>query len=60
MPGALTLAVFHRSRDVLRHLAPLRRPGHLRVKCYPQSGPTKVPADAMGVLWELEIGRAHV
>lgn len=54
MPGALTLAVFHRSRDVLRHLAPLRRPGHLRVKCYPQSGPADVPSDAMGVLWELE------
>src|SRR3989304_1169284 len=30
MPRALTLAVFHRSREVLRHLAPLRRAGHLR------------------------------
>jgi len=53
MPRALTLAVFHRSRDVLRHLAPLRRAGHLRVKCVPQTSVVQVPTNATGVLWEL-------
>lgn len=53
MPGALTLAVFHRSRDVLRHLAPLRRATHLRVKCLPQTGALRVPQNVTGVLWEL-------
>jgi diguanylate cyclase (GGDEF)-like protein len=53
MSGALTLAVFHRSRDVLRLLAPLRRTGHLRVKCFAQSAVPRVPANATGVLWEL-------
>jgi diguanylate cyclase (GGDEF)-like protein len=53
MPGALTLAVFHHSRDVLRHLAPLRRAGYLRVKCAPQSAVPRVPGGATGVLWEL-------
>jgi len=53
MPRALTLAVFHRSREVLRYLAPLRRAGHLRVKCLPQAAIVRVPANATGVLWEL-------
>ena len=53
MPRAVTLAVFHSSREVLRYLAPLRRAGHLRVKCLPQSAVVRVPANATGVLWEL-------
>ncbi len=53
MPRALTLAVFHRSREVLRHLAPLRRAAHLRVKCLPQPAVVRVPSNATGVLWEL-------
>lgn len=53
MPRALTLAVFHRSRDVMRYLAPLRRAGHLRVKCLPQATVVRVPTNATGVLWEL-------
>ena len=53
MPRALTLAVFHSSRDVLRYLAPLRRAGHLRMKCLPQSAVLRVPSNATGVLWEL-------
>ena len=53
MPRALTLAVFHRSRDVSRHLAPLRRAGHLTVKCLPQAAVVRVPNNATGVLWEL-------
>jgi diguanylate cyclase (GGDEF)-like protein len=53
MAGALTLAVFHRSRDVARLLAPLRRTRHLRVKCLSQGTAPRVPASATGVLWEL-------
>ncbi len=53
MPRALTLAVFHRSREVLRYLAPLRRAGHLRMKVLPQSAVLRVPSNATGVLWEL-------
>ena len=53
MPRALTLAVFHRSRDVSRHLAPLKRAGHLRVTCVPQTAVVQVPSNTTGVLWEL-------
>jgi len=64
MSGALTLAVFHRSRDVVRLLAPLRRTGHLRVKCLPQGAIPRVPSNATGVLWELsaddDVDRRHV
>ena len=55
MPEALTLAVYHRSRDVLRVLAPLRRAGRLRVACFEQSASVRVPARATGVLWELGV-----
>ncbi len=64
MSGALTLAVFHRSRDMVRLLAPLRRTGHLRVKCVQQGAVPRVPANATGVLWELgaddDVDRSHV
>ena len=67
MSGALTLAVFHRSRDVVRLLAPLRRTGHLRVKCGQQhslGAAPRVPSNATGVLWELgvddDVDRRHV
>jgi len=53
MPRALTLAVFHRTRDVSRYLAPLRRAGHLQVKCLPQAAVVRIPTNAAGVLWEL-------
>ncbi len=67
MSGALTLAVFHRSRDVVRLLAPLRRTGHLRVKCVQQTSARvvpRVPSNATGVLWELgaddDVDRRHL
>src|SRR5438045_2562884 len=51
--SALTLAVCHRSADVERHVAALRRSRRLRIALEPQSTSWHLPRGATGVLWEL-------
>jgi diguanylate cyclase (GGDEF)-like protein len=50
---ALTLAVYHRSPDVERHVAPLRRSRRVRLALEPQGAAWAVPRGASGILWEL-------
>ncbi len=51
----VTIAVYHASEDVERHLTSLRRTKRFTLACFPQhSGPLDVPATGFdGVLWEL-------
>ena len=49
---ALTLAVYHHSPDVERHVAPLRR-AHVGVRLLKQGTLARAPVDPIGVLWEL-------
>jgi diguanylate cyclase (GGDEF)-like protein len=51
----VTLAVYHASADVERHLASLRQSKRFRLACFPQhSGPLRVAKSGFdGVLWEL-------
>ncbi len=55
----LRLVVFHASRDVQAHVAPLKRSRRFKVSCYPQrsteGGSRSATVDA--VLWELAPGR---
>src|SRR5437870_4667610 len=51
--SALTLAIYHRSPDVERHVAPLRRSRRLKIALEPQTAQWALPRDATGVLWEL-------
>jgi diguanylate cyclase (GGDEF)-like protein len=53
---ALTLAVYHRSPDVERHVAPLRRSRRVRIALEPQGAKAAVPRAATGILWELVAG----
>jgi diguanylate cyclase (GGDEF)-like protein len=49
----LTLAVYHRSADVERHLAPLRRSKRVRLSLARQGPIWTPPRSASGILWEL-------
>jgi diguanylate cyclase (GGDEF)-like protein len=49
----LTLAVYHRSADVERHVAPLRRSRRLKLTVTPQGARGSLPRHASGILWEL-------
>jgi len=49
----LTLAVYHRSADVERHVAPLRRSRRLRLAVARQDASRSLPRHASGILWEL-------
>lgn len=50
---ALTLAVYHQSADVERHVAPLRRSRRVRVSLERQGTNFPPPRGASGILWEL-------
>jgi diguanylate cyclase (GGDEF)-like protein len=51
--SALTLAVYHQSPDVERHVAALRRSRRVRVAIEPQGLTWRPPRLASGILWEL-------
>src|SRR5579871_5295270 len=51
--GALPLAVFHRSDDVDRHIAPLRFVKGLELRVVWQGTTWSLPAGSAGLLWEL-------
>jgi diguanylate cyclase (GGDEF)-like protein len=53
---ALTLAVYHRSPDVERHVAALRRSRRVRIALECQGGNEALPRHAAGILWELAPG----
>jgi diguanylate cyclase (GGDEF)-like protein len=50
---ALTVAVYHQSRSVDRHIAPLRRSRRVRVVVERQGERRSLPRGAEGILWEL-------
>ncbi len=50
---ALTLAIYHRSRSVERHVAPLRRSGRVLLLIERQGTSWPPPGVAEGILWEL-------
>jgi diguanylate cyclase (GGDEF)-like protein len=51
--SAFTLAVYHQSPDVERHVAPLRRSSRVRIAVERQGVRWPPPAGAGGILWEL-------
>ena len=51
--SALKLAVFHKSPDVERHVAPLRRSRRVRLSVELQTPKRTPPRDTSGILWEL-------
>jgi diguanylate cyclase (GGDEF)-like protein len=53
---ALTLAVYHRSPDVERHVAALRRSRRVKIALERQGASGSVPRATAGILWELVPG----
>ena len=51
--SALTVAVYHQSDGVERHVAPLRRSRRVRLVVERQGGHWSPPREAEGILWEL-------
>ena len=51
--GVLTLAVFHRSEDIERLVAPLRPATGVRLEFFKKGSLWRVPTHVGGVLWEL-------
>jgi diguanylate cyclase (GGDEF)-like protein len=54
----VTLAVYHRSADVERHVASLRRSPRVRIAVERQGTSWTPPRDATGILWELSSDNA--
>jgi diguanylate cyclase (GGDEF)-like protein len=52
-PGGLRLAVFHRSDDVLEHLAPLRQIKGVDITLHWQGSTWTAPRGIAGLVWEL-------
>src|ERR1017187_9977149 len=50
---ALTLAVYHHSAEVERHIALLRRSRHVRVRLVKQDAAVSPSVEPVGILWEL-------
>ena len=51
--GVLTLAVFHRSDDIERQVAPLKLATGIRLEFFKKGSLWRVPTHVGGVLWEL-------